>query len=42
MNSLMTFLKVTHNDATLESYVKNQRYVDSLYNTPTDSLSFNY
>ena len=35
------FVKIKHNDGTLECDVVNQRYVDSLYSFPTDSKTFN-
>ena len=37
----IAFVKVKHNDGTLECDVINQRYVDSLYSLPTDSKTFN-
>ena len=37
----IAFVKVKHNDGTLEYDVINQRYVDSLYSLQTDSKTFN-
>ena len=42
LNSLsIAFVKVKHIGGTREYDIINQRYVDSLYNTPTDSKTFN-
>ena len=37
----IAFVKIKHNDGTLECDVINQRYVDSLYSLPRDSKTFN-
>ena len=37
----IAFVKVKHNDGAPECDVINQHYMDSLYNTPTDSKTFN-